>query len=59
MVKNLLAMQVASVRSLGWEDPLEEGMAPYSSILAWRTPWMEEAGGLQSMGSQSQTGPME
>ena len=34
-------------------------MAPYSSILAWRTPWMEEAGGLQSMGSQSQTGPME
>ena len=40
------------VRSLGWEDPLEEGMATYSSILAWRTPWTEEPGGLQSKGSQ-------
>ena len=40
------------VRSLGWEDPLEEGVAPHSSILAWRIPWTEEPGGLQSMGSQ-------
>ena len=43
------------VLSPGWEDPLEEGIATYSSILAWRIPWTEEAGGLQSMGSQSQT----
>ena len=40
------------VLSLGQEDPLEEGMAIYSSILAWRIPWAEEPGGLQSMGSQ-------
>ena len=40
------------VRSLGQEDPLEEGMATHSSILAWRIPWTEEPGGLQSMGSQ-------
>ena len=45
-------MQETWVRSLGWEDPLEKGMAIYSSILAWRTPWTEEPGGLQSMGSQ-------
>ena len=38
--------------SLGWEDPLEEGMATHSSTLAWRIPWTEEPGGLQSMGSQ-------
>ena len=38
----------------GWEDPLEESMATHSSILAWRTPWTEEPGGLQSMGSQSE-----
>ena len=37
---------------LGWEDPLEEGMATHSSILAWRMPWTEESGGLQSVGSQ-------
>ena len=43
------------VRSLGREDPLEEGLATHSSILAWRIQWMEEPGGLQSMGSQSQT----
>ena len=43
------------VRSLGLEDPQEEGMATHSSILDWRTPWTEEPGGLQSMGSQSQT----
>ena len=40
------------VRSLGWEGPLEEGMATHSSILAWRIPWTEEPGGLESMGSQ-------
>ena len=40
------------VQSLGQEDPLEEGMATHSSILAWRIPWTEEADGLQSMGSQ-------
>ena len=40
------------VQSLGWKDPLEEGMATHSSILAWRIPWTEEPGGLQSMGSQ-------
>ena len=51
-VKNLPAMWETWVRSLGWEDPLEEGMANHSSILAWRTPWTEESGGLQSMESQ-------
>ena len=40
------------VQSLGWEVPLEEGMATHSSILAWRIPWTEEPGRLQSMGSQ-------
>ena len=40
------------VRSLGWEDPREEGMATHSSILAWRNPWTEEPGGLESKGSQ-------
>ena len=40
------------VQSLGWEDPLEKGMATQSSILAWRTPWTEEPGGLQSIGLQ-------
>ena len=50
MVKNLPAMQETQVQSLGREDPLEEGMATYSSILAWRIPWTEEPGGLQSMG---------
>ena len=44
-------MQETWVQSLGWEDPLEEEMATHSSILAWRTPWKEEPGGLQSMGS--------
>ena len=44
-------MQESRVRSLGWEDPLEKQMAPHSSILAWRIPWTEEPGGLQSMGS--------
>ena len=52
-----MPMQQMQVRSLDWEDPLEEGMATHSSILAWEIPWTEEPGGLQSMGSQkSQTG---
>ena len=50
MVKNPRAVQETWIRCLGWEDPLEKGMAPYSSILAWRIPWTEEPGGLQSMG---------
>ena len=50
MVKNLPAMQETRVRSLGWEDPLEKEMATHSSILAWRIPWTEEPGRLQSMG---------
>ena len=52
MVKNLSAIQETQVQSLGWEDPLEEAMETHSSILAWRIPWTEETGGLQSMGSQ-------
>ena len=52
MVKNLPEMQETWVRSLDQDDPLEEGMAIHSSILAWRIPWTEEPGGLQSMGSQ-------
>jgi len=51
-VKNPPAMQETWVRSLGWEDPLEEGMATHSSTLAWRIPRTEEPGGLQSMESQ-------
>ena len=46
MAKNLPAMQVTQVRSLGQEDPLEKEMATYSSILAWKIPWIEEPGGL-------------
>ena len=52
MGKNLLPLQETWVRSLGWEDPQEEGMATHSSIPAWRIPWTEEPGGLQSMGPQ-------
>ena len=52
MVKNLPAMQETWVQSLGQKDLLERGMATHSSILAWRTPWTEEPGGLQFMGSQ-------
>ena len=52
MVKNLLAIMETWVRALGWEDPLEKGMATHCSILAWRIPWTEEPGGLQSMGLQ-------
>ena len=51
LVKNLPAVWETWVRFLGWEDPLEKEMATYSSILAWRLPWTEEAGGLQSTGS--------
>ena len=55
MVKNLSTMRKTWVQSLGWEDLLEKGMEAHSSILAWEIPWTEEPGGLQSMGSQSQT----
>ena len=51
-VSNPPAMGETWIRSLGWEDPLEEGMATHSNILTWRIPWTEEASGLQSMGSQ-------
>ena len=51
-VKNPPAMWEIWVRSLGWGDPEEKSMATYSSILAWESPWTEEPGGLQSMGSQ-------
>ena len=49
MVKHPPAMQETWVQSLGWEDPLKKGLATHSSILAWRIPWTEEFGGLQSM----------
>ena len=52
MVKILSAMQETWIRILGWEDPLEEEMATHSSSLAWRIPWTEEPGGLQSTGLQ-------
>ena len=52
MVKSLPAMWESRVWSLSWEDPLEKAMATQSSILAWRIPWIEEPGGLQSMGSK-------
>ena len=51
-IKRLPAMQETQVGSLGWEDPLEKEMATHSSVLAWRIPWTEEPGGLQSTGSQ-------
>ena len=52
MVRNQPAMRKTQVQSLGWEDPLEKEMETHSSILAWRIPWTEEPGGLQSRGSQ-------
>ena len=52
IVKNLPEMQDTQVQSLGWENPLEKEVVTHSSILAWRIPWTEESGGLQSMGSQ-------
>ena len=53
--KNLPDVQETRVWSLGWEDHLEKGMATHASIFAWRIPWTEEPGGLQSLDSQSQT----
>jgi len=52
MVKHLPTMRETGVRSLGWEDLLEKEMATHSSIHAWKIPWIEEPGGLQTMGSQ-------
>ena len=52
LVKNPPAMHETQVQSLGQEDPLEKGMTTHSSILAWRIPWTEEPGGMQSMGLQ-------
>ena len=52
MLKSLPALQETQVPSLGWEDPLDQEMATHSSILAWRIPWMEKPGRLQSMGLQ-------
>ena len=52
MVGNLPAIQEMQIQSLGQEDPLEKGTVTHSSILAWRIPWTEEPGGLQSTGSQ-------
>ena len=52
VVKHLSIMQETWVPSLGWEDPLEKEMAAHSSTLAWKIPWIEEPGRLQSMGSQ-------
>ena len=52
--KTCLPKQETWVQFLGWEDPLEEGMATHSSILAWRIPWTEEPGRIQSIGLQSQ-----
>ena len=52
IIKNLPAMWEAQVRSLGWEDPLEKEVATHPSTLAWKIPWTEEPGSLQSMGSQ-------
>ena len=49
---DILAKQERQVQSLGWEDPLEEEMAPYSSTLSWKIPWTGKPGGLQSMASQ-------
>ena len=52
MVKHLPTMRETWVQSLGWEDPLAKEMATHSSTLAWKIPWIEKPGGLQSMGSQ-------
>ena len=55
MIKRLPTMRETWIQSLGQEDLLEKEMAPHSSILAWKIPWIEEPGKLQSMGSQNQT----
>jgi len=54
-LKHLPAVQETWIQSLGWEDPLEKEMATHSSALAWKIPWTEDPGRLQSLGSQSQT----
>ena len=54
-VENLPAIQETKVQSLGRKDPMQKEMTTHSCILAWKIPWTEELGGLQSMGSQSQT----
>ena len=59
MVKNLPAMQGTQLQFLNWEDPLEKGMATHFSILAWKFPWTEEPGGLQSMGLQNKSNRTE
>ena len=56
MEKNLPAVEKTWVQSLGWEDPLEKGMATRFNIFVWRIPWIEEPGGLQSWVPESQTG---
>ena len=58
-MKNLPAVQETRVQSLGWEDPLEEGMATHSSTLAWRIPWTEEPGGLHSPWGHTESGTTE
>ena len=58
-VKNLPAIQETQVQSLGWGDTLEKGMATHSSTLAWKIPWTEEPGRLQSMGSQKESNTTE
>ena len=55
MVKHLPTMWETQIQSLGWEDPPEKAVAPHSSTLAWKIPWAEDPGRLESMGSQSQT----
>ena len=59
MVKNLPAMQGTQLQFLNREDPLEKGMATHFSILAWKFPWTEEPGGLQSMGLQNKSNRTE
>ena len=54
-IKNLPAMQETQVQFLGWEDPQEKEMGTHFNIVAWKIPWTEEPGGLQSLGSQSRT----
>ena len=58
-VKYLPATQETQILSLGWEDPLEKGMATQSSILAWKISWAEEPGGLQSRGHKGKTQPSD
>ena len=55
LVKRLPSMWETQIQSLGWKDPLEKEVTTHSSTLAWKIPWMEEPGGLPSMGSQSRT----